>query len=162
MRCPTEPFDKIFPIPSLDATSTSQAAPSGTWVSPKTHPGAEPRRAFCTIWRCRQIEAFLWEPYSRRLQRWRWHMSIMRMRYRMGVGSAQSRWLVVPRAVSEIVGVEGGMISLDGADGLQDAILWIHIIIQMVAFGIIFPVGMVLGVSYPHFPPFMSSPALRI
>lgn len=29
-----------------------------------------------------------------------------------------------------------------------DTILWIHIFIMMLAFGVIFPVGMVLGVSH--------------
>ena len=30
---------------------------------------------------------------------------------------------------------------------LQDSILWVHIIIQALAWGVIFPTGMVLGVS---------------
>lgn len=30
---------------------------------------------------------------------------------------------------------------------VQDSILWIHILLQMFAFGIIFPTGMVLGVG---------------
>ena len=32
---------------------------------------------------------------------------------------------------------------------MQDATLWIHIFLQMFAFGILFPLGMVLGVSVP-------------
>jgi len=32
-----------------------------------------------------------------------------------------------------------------------DSILWVHIVVQMVAFGIIFPAGMVLGVSLLFF-----------
>lgn len=32
---------------------------------------------------------------------------------------------------------------------MQDSILWAHIFINMLAFGILFPVGMVLGVSVP-------------
>lgn len=40
---------------------------------------------------------------------------------------------------------------------IQDTTLWIHILLQMLAFGIIFPLGMVLGVSlalivYHHLP----------
>jgi hypothetical protein len=31
--------------------------------------------------------------------------------------------------------------------GAQDRILWIHILIQTFAWGILFPIGMVLGVS---------------
>lgn len=75
----------------------------------------------------------------------------------MGVPSAQSHWLVDAGVPAEDVGAEGGMIRLDGADGLQDTILWIHIIIQMVAFGIIFPVGMVLGVSC-YYSPSLNAP----
>lgn len=33
----------------------------------------------------------------------------------------------------------------------QDSILWVHIILMTVAFGLIFPAGMVLGVSSPIF-----------
>ena len=36
--------------------------------------------------------------------------------------------------------------------GLQDTILWIHIFMQIFAFGVIFPTGMVLGVSSTRFP----------
>lgn len=32
-------------------------------------------------------------------------------------------------------------------DVLQDAVLWVHILIQIAAFGLIFPAGMVLGVG---------------
>lgn len=35
------------------------------------------------------------------------------------------------------------------ADWLQDTILWIHIFVQMLAFGVLFPLGMVLGVRVP-------------
>ena len=31
----------------------------------------------------------------------------------------------------------------------QDTILWIHIVIQILSFGIVFPAGMVLGVRLP-------------
>jgi hypothetical protein len=34
------------------------------------------------------------------------------------------------------------------ADKRQDSILWSHIIINTAAFGIVFPLGMVLGVSF--------------
>lgn len=42
------------------------------------------------------------------------------------------------------------------ADVAQDAILWIHIFVQMVAYGVVFPIGMVLGVrgAPPPPPPF--------
>src|SRR5690554_4551819 len=33
----------------------------------------------------------------------------------------------------------------------QDTVLWIHIFLQMFAFGILFPLGMVLGVCFPLF-----------
>ncbi len=32
-------------------------------------------------------------------------------------------------------------------DGWQDTTLWIHILFQMLTFGVLFPLGMVLGVS---------------
>jgi hypothetical protein len=31
--------------------------------------------------------------------------------------------------------------------GVKDSILWIHILLQMLAFGVIFPTGMILGVG---------------
>jgi hypothetical protein len=31
--------------------------------------------------------------------------------------------------------------------GVKDSILWVHILLQMLAFGVIFPTGMVLGVG---------------
>ncbi len=32
---------------------------------------------------------------------------------------------------------------------MQDSILWIHIILQVITWGVIFPAGMVLGVGVP-------------
>lgn len=34
----------------------------------------------------------------------------------------------------------------------QDTTLWIHILIQILSFGLIFPTGMILGVLSPHIP----------
>jgi hypothetical protein len=42
--------------------------------------------------------------------------------------------------------VMGLEILLDLADESQDTTLWIHIFVQMLAFGVLFPLGMVLGV----------------
>lgn len=39
-----------------------------------------------------------------------------------------------------------GQIGRQADTMLQDAILWIHILIQIFSFGIVFPTGMVLGV----------------
>jgi hypothetical protein len=42
------------------------------------------------------------------------------------------------------------MLKPDGqqlVDKAQDTTLWVHIFVQMLAFGILFPLGMVLGVS---------------
>ncbi|KAK8017778.1 hypothetical protein PG993_014104 [Apiospora rasikravindrae] len=50
---------------------------------------------------------------------------------------------------------EGKTIS-DDPIAMQDTTLWIHIFIQMLAWGIIFPAGMVLGVRYLYF--YSSSP----
>lgn len=44
------------------------------------------------------------------------------------------------------------MVNSDGqqlVDKAQDTTLWVHIFVQMLAFGILFPLGMVLGVSGP-------------
>lgn len=35
------------------------------------------------------------------------------------------------------------------ASSLQDSTLWAHIFVNMLAFGVLFPLGMVLGVSLP-------------
>jgi hypothetical protein len=47
------------------------------------------------------------------------------------------------------------MLNPDGqqlVDKVQDTTLWVHIFVQMLAFGILFPLGMVLGVSYSLYP----------
>lgn len=33
-----------------------------------------------------------------------------------------------------------------------DSTLWAHIFVNLLAFGVLFPLGMVLGVSHPSFP----------
>lgn len=72
----------------------------------------------------------------------------MAMGYRIGAGAAVA--LLLSTAVTahdhhndKIE--EGHAISADPID----SILWIHILIQSMAWGIIFPLGMVLGVSKP-------------